>query len=123
MPLSRPTPATPAPTAPLTIDRADLTGMAPETAHEAIVGALHAGCARARAARGMIDNATVDAALDALTDTRRTIERHAPHHTIGSAPSSAPYCTEESADTAWPCPTYRAAADTIADGLATVVTA
>lgn len=117
MPLARPAAEPPPPAAnTLTINRADLTGMAPGLAHEAILGALDAGIIAATSAAGMIDQAVIDAAVAALADTRGRITAHAPYAlTTGE---TGTWCMAEGTEgPPWPCPTYRAAADTIADGL------
>lgn len=114
MPLARPTAAAPPPAADtITTARADVTGMEPGTAHEAILGALDAGIIAATAAAGMIDQAVIDATVAQLADTRGTIAAHGPYQIDDTW-----WCFAEGQDgPPWPCPTYRAAADTIADGL------
>ncbi len=115
MPLSRPTTDAPPPVSPVTIDRANLTGMSPGEAHEAILGALDAGVTRARNARGMIRDAVIDAVVASLTNTRQIIETHAPYGIPGE---EGTFCEAEGTTAGpWPCLAYQAAADTIADGL------
>lgn len=115
MPLARPTARAETPPAPCTIARADVTGMTPTETHAAILGALDAGVLTVTAATGMIDSAIIDAAVAGLADTRKTITAHAPY-TLSSAEVAS--CLTEGTDgPPWPCPTYRGAADTIADGL------
>lgn len=116
MPLARPAAEPPPPTAGITIARGDVTGMAPGLAHEAILGALDAGVIAATSAAGMIDQAIIDAAVAALASARQIIETHAPFSLPEHHPGT--FCEAEGATAGrWPCPTYRAAADTIADGL------
>ncbi len=111
---TRPNPDRPAP---FTIDRANLTGMTPGEAHQAILGALDAGAGRARGARGMVKDAIIDAALTDLANTRQTIEAHAPYGIPGEEGTLCEKGVSCETPGPWPCSTYRVAADTIADGL------
>jgi hypothetical protein len=129
MPLSRPGPdPAPLPTVPFTIPRAELAGMTPGEAHEAVLGAFDAGVIAATSAAGMADQGIIDAKVAELAAARAVCYSHAPYQ-LAAAEGDTPappgwWCFAEGADgPAWPCPDYRAAANTIADGLAAVVTA
>jgi hypothetical protein len=130
MPLSRPGPdPAPLPTVPFTIPRAELAGMTPGEAHEAVLGAFDAGVIAATSAAGMADQGIIDAKVAELAAARKIAAAHAPFSLVSNDPERpAPegvWCMAHNDDprSTWPCPTYRDAAATIADGLAAVVTA
>lgn len=113
MPLARPARTTTPPPPPITIARADVAGMTPSDAHQAILGAIDAGIIAATNAAGMLDEHVIDAKVAELADTRNTLVSHAPY----TVPSGT-WCFAEGPDgPPGPCPTYRDAAAVIADGL------
>lgn len=116
MPLSRPvTGPDTNPPPPFTIDRADVTGMPADAAHDAILGAFDAGVLAARAAAGMADPAIIDQRVAELSEGRTVCLAHGPYKPIGEASWR---CFAEGTDgPVWPCPAYRDAAAGIADGL------
>lgn len=102
---------------PFTVTRADVTDMTPGEAHEAILGAFDAAVLAVTAAAGMIDQAVIDAEVAKLADARMTAAAHAPY-TLETGDRAGTWCFAEGTDgPPWPCPSYRAAAATIADGL------
>lgn len=128
MPLARPAAVDPPPAAnTITIARADLTGMDPAAAYEAVLGALDAGIIAATSAAGMIDQAVIDDGVAVLAYSRKVAAEHEPFRLVSNDPDKpAPegvWCMAHNGDprSTWPCPTYREAAGVIADGLAAVV--
>ncbi len=120
MPLVRPTHADTTAPPPFTIGQADVTGMTPGRAHEAILGAFDAGITTAHAAAGMVDQPVIDTTVAELTTARTVCTAHAPYSLV-AADTPVPdgvWCLEEgTCGPPWPCPAYLDAAATIADGL------
>jgi hypothetical protein len=126
MPLARPTRGDTSVPPPFTIDRAQVAGMSAGEAHEAILGAFDAAVLAAAAAGGMVDPAVIDAKVAELADARKAVAAHHPYRLTalveGEDPPAGTWCFAEGTDgPPWPCPTYRAAAEVIADGLTAVV--
>lgn len=127
MPLARPNPGDTSTPPPVTIDRAQLSGMSPGEAHEAVLGAFDAGIITATSTAGMVDQGVIDAKVAELADARTVAAAHAPYSLTSNDPEKpAPagvWCMAHPDEPRplWPCPQFRAAAAAIADGLAAVV--
>lgn len=96
------------PPRPFTITHAQVAGLTPDQAHEAILAAIDLAVITVTDTAD-INPTIIDGAVATLAGTRRIIKAHAPYSV---------WCFSEGTDGPhWPCPTYREAAATIADGL------